>query len=293
MRKCPTGILAITVLLLSAGVGRDAVLRARQTATLPMPCLQLVDERAVRAAVGDGFALASASSPRPGESQCAWEDARATPTRRLGVAFVDRRGFPEAARTPAGAYDASVAALTKTGMTMEPIAGLGEEAARFAIAELSILLVRRSDGVVRVYVINVTHEQAIAVVRRAIAAPSPALGTHATFPEPAPVVAAMPMILAPVMRAWPCVRVLPTADVRSLKREDVLVDTILPRPGYSACEWRATSADETGFRVAIATGEEFADARVANAAGYFAAERTLLNMADAERLSGMGVEALF
>ena len=266
---------------------------AQASKGLPMPCLQVADEKAVRAVLGDGFTLASASMSKPGQSSCSWTDGADKP-RRLSVGVVDKRGFPTSTPTPAGAFDLAIAAYTKAGLKGEPVAGLGDQATQFTLGEARILLIRRADAVMSVSATNLPGDLVTAVAKRALSAPPPALGDHATFPEPEPIVAAKPMDVPRAQQNLPCVRALTSADLRSLKRTDVLVEIMHPRPGYSACEWRTTTAGENGFSVAVATREEFADARMANAAAYFAAERKTMESFGPSwtPLSGVGAEAV-
>jgi hypothetical protein len=259
-----------------------------------MPCQQMLDERALGAVLGAGFGLTSANMSSPGRSQCAWQDAGNTPPRRVGIAFVDKRGFPATAPTPAGALEAAMASYVKMGLKPVAVPGLGEQAIAYTVGEAEILLIRRADGLLSVTGMGVTRELTIAVARRAVAAPTPALGAHLPFPAPAPVVAATPLSIAPAQRNLPCVRAVTADDVQSLGRSEVLVEIQNPRIGYSACEWRSSTADNSGFKVTVITREEFADARAANASAYLAAERKSGFAAPKpETLTGVGDEAFW
>ena len=162
------------------------------------------------------------------------------------------------------------------------------------MGEADILLIRRADGLLSVTGMGLTRELTIAVARRAVAAPTPALGAHVPFPAPAPVIAAAPLSIPQAQRNLPCVRAVTADDVQSLGRKEVLVEIQNPRSGYSACEWRSSTADNSGFKVTVITSEEFADARAANAAAYLAAERkSALAAPKPQTLTGVGDEAFW
>ena len=99
---------AVCVLAAAVGVLSDRA-DAQTSKVLPMPCLQVADEKAVRAVLGDAFTLTSATMSKPGQSSCIWTDGGDKP-RRLSVGVVDRRGFPTSTPTPAGAFDVAMAA---------------------------------------------------------------------------------------------------------------------------------------------------------------------------------------
>jgi hypothetical protein len=257
---------------------------------LPMPCLQLVPPATMRTAAGERFTLKTAALSRDGDSVCTWEDT-AEPPGRIAIAFTDRRGFPAAAPTAAGAFDAYLAAMKRQGLTPEAVAGVGEAGVLFPLGDSLILAVRRADGVVRITATRVARDRALSIARGAAAAPSPALGVHQRIPEPEPVTASTPLALTPEQRRLPCVRLLTAADFTALGRKDVLVEVLNPRPGFSSCTWRATS-DESGVALAVATAQEFADNKMADAAAYFAFERQLHDgIGGTEPLSGLGLEA--
>jgi hypothetical protein len=86
---------------------------------------------------------------------------------------------------------------------------------------------------------------------------------------------------------------LTETEVRAGKRTEVLARAYGPRPGYSLCEWRATSAAGTGFNVSVATASEFEALRLPGASAYFAAgKKAMATFLEAEPLYGVGAEGI-
>ena len=117
----------------------------------------------------------------------------------------------------------------------------------------------------------------LALARRAASAPAPELGLHVAEPDLGPPVAVGPIDLDASARKEPCVVLLTSAEVQSIKRTEVLVDAIEWRPGVSACEWRSSTSKQTGFLFTVASREEFATSKTATAAEFSPlSERRLL-----------------
>jgi hypothetical protein len=271
--------------------------RPAPSAALPLPCLQLVNESAVKAALGDGF-TPTTTSAIVGESSCLWWDERATPVRVVQVAFTDRRAFvdrlfyPDVIATAADLYDALATAFAAAGVKVEPVAGVGERATAISLTTSTEVMVQRPDGVVRVHA-DLPRPQLVALARAAAAAPTPTLGRHVDTSGLVSSAEVGPMDLTPESRTWPCVQALTAAEVRSLRRTEVLVDAQHIRPGFSWCEWRSSTDKQTGFVVWVTAGQEFAERRVANAAALMAAERKGLQAAfRPEPVTGLGDEAI-
>lgn len=259
---------------------------------LPMPCLQLADAGAIAATLGAGYALASAEPGEPGVSACSWKDAENA--LRLSVQFRDQRGFPPAAPTPAGAFDAAVARFEKTGMKASALTGLGQRAALVSFGASYVVLVQRADGVLTLTAIDLPQEKTLAVARRAAAAPAPSLGSHEKVANTPPAPATVPAIamkLGADMRAWPCVRALSLADMRAAGRKDVLVEAVRPRPGHTGCVWKTTTPGD-GVWLQVDTREEFASAGVTSAAELFKLELGMPRVGRYAPLPGVGIEAV-
>jgi hypothetical protein len=270
-----------------------AVHAGQPAGKLPMPCLQVADAAAIAAALGSGYSLASAESREPGVSSCSWKDAENV--LRLSVQFRDKRGFPAAAPTPAGAFDAAVARFEKTGMKAASMADLGQRASLVSFGPSYVVLVQRADGVVTLAAIDLPQDKTLAVARRVVAASPPSLGVHETVdntPPPPAVLPTAPLTVDAEMRSWPCVRALTTPDVRAAGRREVLVEAVRPRPGHTGCVWRITTAQSEGLSIQIDTREEFASAGVTSAAGLYKLELEMAKVGRYEPLPGVGVEAV-
>jgi hypothetical protein len=274
-------------------VAAPFVVHAGQTAgKLAMPCLQIVDVAAIAAVFGSGYSLAVAEPGEPGVSSCSWKDAEGA--LRVSVQFRDKRGFPAAAPAPAGAFDAAVARFEKTGAKAVPIADLGQRASLVSFGESYVMLVQHPDGVLMLTAIGLPQDKTMALARRAVAAPAPALGAHEAIdntPPPPAVVPATPMNVDAETRSWPCVRALTTADLRTAGRKDVLVEAVRPRPGHTGCVWRTTTPGD-GLGIQVDTREEFAAAGVTSAAAFYQLELKMPRVGRYEPLPGVGVEAV-
>jgi hypothetical protein len=276
--------LSATVLVMAT------MLAASGQERVPMPCLQLVPVDLIRTVLGDGMTLNEAFLMRPGESHCFWSRAANLPV-RLRVTFIDRRGFPKASPTSAGAYDEYAAELRQAGIPVETTTGVGEAALLARPGDLLTLVVRRADGVFSVSATNVEQERLLNVAKRAASAPSPRLGEHPRVPERAPAAPATALTLSPEQQRAPCVRVLPPTDVKAEGRKELLVEVLHPRPAFSACTWRTTVDEQSGFSLTVVTEPEFMNNDIAGPAAYFAAERKLLG-GDVQPITGVGVEAV-
>jgi hypothetical protein len=263
----------------------------------PLPCLQLLGASSVKSVLGTD--LRPVAIPVfTGESSCSWWAAEGQSVMvPFSLAFVDQRAFlnkimfPRAAPSAAGVYNYEVWYRKEGGMKAEPLGAIGQHATAFAIDKGTVLLVLRADGVIR---INSTlpREQLRALATRAANAPSPVLGRHVSFPEPGEIKEAVAHEPDPQMRNAPCVQMLNEAEVRTAKRTEVLVDAVR-RPGYSLCEWRATSAHNTGFMVSVATASEFKAKGFSGASSYFAAEKKAMETTfKPEVLYGLGNDAI-
>lgn len=264
---------------------------------LPLPCLQVVDERAVRATIGAGF-TPSASEVVSGESSCLWmADEGNKPPRVLLVQFSDRRIFadrmlyPTAVPTAAGLYDAIVSALGKTGDKVEPIPGLGQRAVVVGSEPSTLVFVQRPDGLVQISG-TLSRTELIAIARRSASAAAPALGAHVSTPADE-IWPAEARALDADARRLPCVQLLTPGEVTSLARPEVLVDAREARPGLTYCEWRSTTSRQRGFVLTVVGREEVAARGGADAAALFAAERRALAASFQPTLvAGVGDEAL-
>jgi len=272
-------------------------LRAEAAKGSPLPCLQLLDARAVRAVLVTD--LNPVAIPVfAGESNCSWWtlDGNAM-TIPFSLAFVDQRAFlnkimfPTATPSAAGVYNYEVWYRKESGMKAELLGAIGQHATAFAVDKGTELLVLRADGVIRMNS-TLPREQLRALATRAANARSPVVGRHVSFPTPGEIKEAVAHEPDPQMRNAPCVQMLTEAEVRTAKRTEVLVDAVR-RPGYSLCEWRATSALNTGFFVAVTTASEFKARGFAGASSYFAAEKKAMTTTfSPEVLYGLGNDAI-
>ena len=264
----------------------------------PLPSLQIVDAATIKSVFGGGF-TPTCVMVVVGESSCQWwPDDPKQSSRILSVKFVDRRAFVDrlmfwtAAPSAAGFYDFETKTFSDAGVKVEPISGIGIRAAAVDILGSTRVMVQRADGVLKIDS-NLPRAQMLALARRAVAAPPPQLGMHASDSALGPPSPVGPKDLDASMRKTPCVGLLTPDEVRSLKRPEVLVDVFDQRPGFSWCEWRSTTSKQTGFMFTVMSREQFAEHKTATAAGYLAAERTALAATfQPEPLAGVGDEAI-
>ena len=156
--------------LTERALGAQGSQGAQGSKTLPMPCLQMIDDRAVTAALGDGFTLTNASSSvqdsRRVSGRCTHPAAR-----RVGVSFTTRAASLKRA-TPAGAFDAASRSSPRWARaSRSPPGRTGDDVHP---REARIFLIRRAAAVV-CHGHQPLARSGLALARRAVAAPRPLL----------------------------------------------------------------------------------------------------------------------